>query len=114
VTQVGNDRICVIDRNTNTIIPTSLKVATSPVLCVNPRTNRLYIAKAYDLQHGPSGHLAVIDGETNVETDIPAGRLGVESYHAISVNPETNKIYVIGDTTKRVYQPNQRYYIITC
>jgi hypothetical protein len=36
---------------------------------------------------------------TNVETDIPAGRLGVESYHAISVNPETNKIYVIGDTT---------------
>lgn len=86
--------VYVIDGSTQTQIASlqttgglSVSDPRYPGIGVNPLTNKIYVYEAFNLRGW------VIDGETNVMTELDMLGLGATS---VAVNPVTNKVYFAG------------------
>ena len=95
VANAGSNTVSVIDGNTNNV--TQVKVGFNPgfnprAIAVNPNTNKIYLGS------GGSNIVSVIDARTKNVTQVKVGfgtQTGMASIPHISINPGTNKIYVI-------------------
>jgi YVTN family beta-propeller protein len=92
-TGVFDNRVFVIDGNTNSVIKT-IKVGNDPYnIVINPNTNKIYVMNTENKT------ISVIDGNTNsVIKTIKVGN----HLDNMAINPNTNKIYVIDDFYKTI------------
>jgi len=91
------DRLVIIDGETDTVVAEILPDTEVVALAVNPQTNRVYIAEEKEC-------VIVIDGDTNQQLGEILQGMIVQDW--IAVNPVTNLIY-IGDWTHFMGQFDQ-------
>jgi YVTN family beta-propeller protein len=98
VDNLKSDSLSVIDGKTNKVVD-NIRIKKPSDISINPQTNMIYAVGINS--SSVSDSVSVIDGKTNkVVDDITLGQstpevLGQPAYE-ISINPQTNMIYVLG------------------
>jgi YVTN family beta-propeller protein len=118
VANYGSDSISVIDGNTNKINST-IKVGQNPVdIVVNPLTNKIYVSnnmddtvsvidgltnkKIKDLSVKPNNNKNNNDGNNDPILDIPINLTFPLLANKLSLNPDTNQIYITNTVSNGV------------
>jgi YVTN family beta-propeller protein len=96
----GSNPLAVIDGVTNSVTATVAVGTSAAAVVVDAQTNFIYVANAGNCDFSQQGNVTVVNGSTKATTTLKDSNMPYP--FGITVNPATNKIYVVSILSNNV------------